>query len=173
MPERDPALLEQLEGLAKGSFEGVVYRVVWRDRSAVQGSSAGRGRWNDPDRAFEILNTSLERDGAAVEFEAFWSLFEQRPDREASNWKLSLRLRRVVELGFEELEQLGVEKAGYRGREYARTQEISDALNCLGCDGLIVPSARYEGKNLIVFMGNLDEDCFVEELESIEYSWPD
>ena len=34
-----------------------------------------------------------------------------------------------------------------------------------------MPSARYGGKNLIVFMENLDEDCFVEEVEPIEFSW--
>lgn len=171
MPKRDPELLERLEGLAKRPFEGVAHRVVWRNRSAVQGSSAGRGRWNDPDGDFEILNTSLVRDGAAAEFEAFWSLFEQWPDRRASNWELRLRLKRVVELGFEELEQLGVGKADYGAREYARTQEISDAFNHLGCDGLIVPSARYEGKNLIVFMQNLDKDCVVNAVESVEFSW--
>ena len=78
MTQHDPDLLERLEALDRGAFEGVAYRVVWWDRSAVQGSSGSGGRWNDPARRFEILNTSLERDGAAAEFEAFWSLFEQR-----------------------------------------------------------------------------------------------
>ena len=173
MPQRDPDLLERLEGLAKGAFEGIAYRVVWRDRSAVQGSNVSRGRWNDPDWRFEILNTSLSPDGAAAEFEAFWSLFEQRPNRRASNWKLRLRLKRVVELGFEELEQLGVGRAGFGARGYARTQEISAALNYLACDGLIAPSARYEGKNLIVFTENLDKDCVLEAVESVEFSWRD
>ena len=121
MQARDPDLLERLEGLTKGPFDGVAYRVVWRDRSAVQGSSSGRSRWNDPEQQFEVLNTSLARDGAAAEFGAFRSLFEQRPDKRASNWKLRLRLKRVVELGFEELgfeelEQLGVKSAGYGAR---------------------------------------------------------
>lgn len=173
MTQRDPDLLERLKGLDKGAFEGVAYRVVWSDRSAVQGSSGSGGRWNDPARRFEILNTSLERDGAAAEFEAFWSLFEQRPDRRASSWKLKLRLKRVVELGFEELERLGIGRGDFGGREYARTQEIAEALNRLACDGLIVPSARYEGKNLIVFTENLDKDCVVEAVESVEFSWRD
>ncbi len=118
MTQRDPDLLERLEGLDRRAFEGVAYRVVWRDRSAVQGSSGSGGRWNDPARRFKILNTSLERNGAAAEFEAFWSLFEQRPDRRASIWKLKLRLKRVVELGFEEWERLGVGRADFGGREY-------------------------------------------------------
>ena len=52
MLKRDPELLERLAGLAKMPFEGVAHRVVWRNRSTVQGSSGGRGRWNDPNGAF-------------------------------------------------------------------------------------------------------------------------
>ncbi len=47
------------------------------------------------------------------------------------------------------------------------------AFERLACDGLIVPSARYEGRNLIVFTENLDKDCVVEAVESVEFSWPD
>ena len=100
MLERDPDLLEYLEGCRQRRFDGFVSRVVWADRSAVQGSNGGRGRWNSPDCQFEVLNTSLEAEGADAEFEAFWSLFEQRPDRRALNWKLRVRLTRVVALGF-------------------------------------------------------------------------
>ena len=82
-------------------------------------------------------------------------------------------LARVVTLDFEELEQLGVGPAAYGNRDYARTQEISDGVNYLGCDGLIVPSARYDGDNLVVYMQNLERDCFLEEVESRQFQWPD
>ena len=173
MLERDPDLLEQLEGCAERPFEGTVYRVVWADGSPVQGSTVARGRWNSPDGGFEVLHTSLQSDGAGTEFEAFWSLFEQRPDRPALNWKLRVRLRRVVELEFEQLAELGVPQAEYEGRDYSRTQEISDALSYLGCDGLIVPSARHDGRNLILFMNNLGKDCFVHEDEASAFAWSD
>ena len=70
-----------------------------------------------------------------------------------------------------ELERLGVGQADYRSRDYSRTQEIADGLNYLGCDGLIVPSARYDCKNLIVYIQNLEKDCFVEEDESRVFWW--
>lgn len=171
MLERDPELLAYLEGCRHGRFDGIANRVVWADGSPIQGSSSARGRWNSPEGQFEILNTSLAADGADAEFEAFWSLFEQRPDRRALNWKLQVRLWRVVELGFEELGQLGVRQTDYRRRNYSRTQEISDGLNYLGCDGLIVPSARYDCNNLIVYMQNLSRDCILEEVESKEFLW--
>jgi len=173
MLERDPGLLEQLEDCPQGTLEGVTNRVVWADRSPVQGSNGKRGRWNSPDGDFEILNTSLLAEGADAEFESFWSLFEQRPDRKALNWKLKVRLKRVVELSFEDLERLGVRQADYQDRNYSRTQEISDGLNYLGCDGLIVPSARYDCKNLIIYTQNLDKDSFVDEVEWKEFQWSD
>ena len=140
-------------------------------RSPIQGSSGARGRRNSLDCQFEVLNTSLVAEGASAEIEAFWSLFEQRPDRQALNWKLRVRLKRVAEMDYEELERLGVSLAKYPSLDYSRTQEISDGLNCLGCDGLIVPSARYDCKSLIILVQNLDKDCFVEEEESREFRW--
>lgn len=78
---------------------------------------------------------------------------------------------RVVELGAEELGKLGAGPTIYRSRDYSRTQEISDGLNYLGCDGLIAPSARYDCNNLIVYMQNLDKECVLEEIESSEFLW--
>lgn len=173
MLERDPDLLERVEACVQQMFEGTAHRVVWADASPVQGSSVARGRWNSPNSGFEVLNTSLDGDGAAAEFEAFWSLFEQRPNRVALNWTLRVKLERVVELNFTQLEQLSVRQADYEGRDYARTQEISDALNYLGCDGLIVPSAHHEDKNLIIYMQNLGPGCFVEEEQPSTFAWQD
>ena len=173
MLERDPDLLEYLEGCRQSRFDGFVSRVVWADRSPVLGSNGGRGRWNSPDCQFEVLNTSLEAEGADAEFEAFWSLFEQRPDRRALNWKLRVRLTRVVALDFEKLKQLGIGPAVYGARDYSRTQEISDGVKYLGCNGLIAPSARYDCNNLVIYMQNLEKDCFLEEVESREFRWSD
>ena len=173
MLERDPDLLEALESYAQEPFRGNAYRVVWSDRSPVRGTNGKRGRWNSPDGDFEILNTSLMAEGANAEFEAFWSLFEQRPDREALSWTLTIRLKRVVRLTFDDLETLGVRRSDYRSRDYSRTREIADALCYLGCDGLIVPSARHDCENLVVFMQNLDAECVVDEEESAEFSWSD
>ena len=39
--------------------------------------------------------------------------------------------------------------------------------------GLVVPSARYDCRNFVVYMQNLDKDCFVEEEGWSEFSWSD
>lgn len=173
MLKRDPDLLERLEECAQRPFNGIVHRVVWADGSPLQGSSLARGRWNSPDGRFEVLNTSLEAEGAGAEFEAFWSLFEQRPDKAALIWKLRVQLRQIVELDFDLLAELGVQRSAYVSRRYARTQEISDGLNYLGCDGVIVPSARHDGRNLVVYMQNLHRESSVEEDGSLAFLWSD
>lgn len=171
MLERDPGLLEQLEGHVQRPYDGSAYRVVWVNTRPVQGSIGKRGRWSSPEGQFECLNTSLMPEGADAEFEAFWSLFEQRPDREALNWELRVKLKKVVELNFEDLGILGVNQTDYQNRDYSRTQEIADALNYLGCDGLIVPSARHDCKNLIIFTQNLDRGCIIDEIRSRDFQW--
>lgn len=171
MLERDPELLDRLESCVQEPFEGTVYRVVWANSSPLQGSSVSMGRWNSPNSKFEVLNTSFVSQGATAEFKAFWTLFEYRPDRPAVSWKVRVQLNRVVELDAAQLAELGVDQAKYKDRDYSRTQEISDALNYLGCEGLIVPSARYDCKNLIVYMQNLNSECIVEEDESRQFSW--
>ena len=111
MLERDPEALERLEGCAQRPFEDRYS--AWRGpmpvlrRGAASPVAAGIVRA----AVSEVLNTSLASECAAAEFEAFWSLFEQRPDRPALNWTVKVRLRRVVELDFGQLEQLGVHRS--------------------------------------------------------------
>ena len=52
MLERDPDLLEYLEGCCHRRFDGFVNRVVWADRSPIQGSNSGRGRMQNLERNY-------------------------------------------------------------------------------------------------------------------------
>lgn len=168
---RDPELLEFLEGIDARPWSGFAYRVVWQESNPALGSSGKRGRWSSPRGEFEILYTSLEKSGAEAEFEAFWTLFEQRPDRTALTHCLRISLNKVIHLDIETLDSLGVPKAGYEGRHYSRTQEIADAVNFLGCDALISPSARYPCDNVTIFFQNLSHDFELESVKSSKFIW--
>lgn len=165
---RDPALLELLEAVKAQPLAEEVYRVVWAKSEPTRGSSGKWGRWSSEFGEFEVLYTSVEPSGAEAEFEAFWSLFEQRPDRLAETHTLSIRLRKVIHLDFPTLETLGVKEATYQERDYSRTHVIADAINFLEYDGLISPSARHPCNNLTVFFQNISKDDF--ELKSIAKS---
>ena len=59
----------------------------------------------------------------------------------------------------------------YSALDYSRTQAIGDAAHFLGFDGLIVPSARCESLNLILFMDriDLDEELAVTAPEPVDW----
>jgi hypothetical protein len=168
---RDPELLEALETIGIQPWSGIVYRVAWVGREPTQGSSGRSGRWSSPRGEFEILFTSLEQLGAEAEFEAFWMLFEQRPDRPASTHSLRVRLSKVIHLDYGMLENLGVAEENYEGRDYRRTQKIADAINFLEYDALISPSARYSCDNATIFFQNFSRGFELEPVESRDFAW--
>jgi len=57
-------------------------------------------------------------------------------------------------MGF--MQRIGVDIDKYRSREYGRTQEIADAALFLGFSALVVPSARWECPNLVVFTEKIE-----------------
>ena len=71
------------------------------------------------------------------------------------------------------LEALGVSTDRYAAINYEKTQEIGDAVAFLGCDGLLVPSARWPCENLVLFPENLERglDRKLNLLRSDECDW--
>ncbi len=155
---RDAALLDALEASTAIEFEGAIWRVVRRGRDPVLGSSPG-GRWDDG--TFDVLYTSLERDGALAEM--YFHLMRGQPifpsQMEFRLYELSVALRRVLQLvDTASLEALGLVAPKFgsleyerKQEEYPRMQEIGEAAHFLEFDGLVVPSARWTCQNLVVF----------------------
>lgn len=148
----DRALLDALEDLDSAAFSGAVWRVARKGRDPVRGSAAG-GRWS-PTGDFEVLYTSLEREGALAEIgfrlslEPVWpSRMEHEIHRVEAELDRALRLADVAELA-----SLGVDVARFASFDYASTQAVAAAAHFLEFDGLLVPSARHSSHNLVVFM---------------------
>lgn len=150
-PLHDRAVLDALEAIDPERFRGEVWRVAVKGREALRGSTAP-GRWS-PSAGFEVLYTSLERDGALGEIgyrlslEPIWpSRLEHEVHRIEVETERSLRFADV-----ESLAPLGVEIARYRTFEYEATRAIAAAAYFLEFDSLIVPSARFDCANLVIF----------------------
>lgn len=62
-PVHDRSILDALEAIDPKRFAGEVWRVTRKGREALRGSTAN-GRWSPSGGEFEVLYTSLERDGA-------------------------------------------------------------------------------------------------------------
>ena len=78
---------------------------------------------------------------------------------------------KVVTLTIDNLASLGVDPKHYGSRDYFLTQQIGTALEHLGADGLIAPSARFNCNNLMIFttQHNLDETLEVTSHEEVEW----
>lgn len=165
----DRELLDALEEIGSKQFDKFVWRVVRDGREPLQGYPAG-GRW-DPRGEFEVLYTSLEPTGALVEVHYHLSRAPVFPSM--ARYKLhqiSARAEKVLHLDIQSLEFLGVEKAHYASSNYERTQAIGAAAYFLGFDGILVPSARTDGSNLVLFLDRIDPGN-LEVLKSEDVDW--
>jgi hypothetical protein len=154
---RDLDLLDALEACPRQKFVGKTWRIVREGRDPLLGA-ASKSRWCDG--AFDVLYTSLERDGALAEIHAFLSLQPVFPSK--ISWRdheiATATERTLVFADLAALGRVGVEAATYRERDYTRTQAIADAAFFLGFDGLIAPSARWACQNLVLFTDRLAPD---------------
>jgi RES domain-containing protein len=168
---RDPALLDRLSEFPTGTFDGDVYRVTRRSLDPLAPSTAG-GRWA-PRGGVAVLYTSLERDGALAEISFHWGQLTPLPSKPAVLNRLGIVTQKTLRLILASLEALGVTGDEYATVNYARTQEIGDAIAFLECDGVLVPSARWRCDNLVLFPDNhaLNPPNRLEVLDSEECDW--
>jgi hypothetical protein len=147
----DRIILDALEALDPEPFDGNVWRVTRAGREPTRGAAA-HGRWS-PSGEFEVLYTSLVRNGALAEIGYRLSLQPVWPSRiEHEIHTISIRTERNLRFpDVASLAPFGVDAARYRSFDYSATQAIAAAANFLGFDGLIVPNARFACANLVIF----------------------
>jgi hypothetical protein len=147
----DRVILDALEALDPELFDGTVWRVTRKGKEPTRGAAAD-GRWSASGE-FEVLYTSLERDGALAEIGYRLSLEPVWPSRiEHELHAIRVEAERVLRFpDLPSLEPFGVDVARYRTFEYTATRALAAAAQFLEFDGLIVPNARYDCANLVVF----------------------
>jgi RES domain-containing protein len=165
-PARDKLLLDAVEAMPIISFSGTVWRVVRVDRDPLTCSAAG-GRWDD--QTFDVLYTSTKADGAVAELYYHLTAGQPVPPSKAHYKLYDLRVSLTAcmpirSLG--DLTALGVRTNSFgqlsyaeRQQEYPRSQEVAEAAYFLGRDGMIIPSARGEHPNLVLFCDHVRPEC--------------
>ncbi len=153
----DRIILDALEALDPEPFDGTVWRVTRAGREPMRGAAA-HGRWS-PSGEFEVLYTSLMREGALAEIGYRLSLQPVWPSRiEHEVHTISVQTERNLRFAdAPSLAPFGVDPARYRAFDYSATQAIAAAANFLGFDGLIVPNARFACGNLVIFTERAQE----------------
>lgn len=168
---RDLKLLDAIDSFRRAPFSRTVWRATRKGRDPLQGSRS-RSRWcND---TFDVLYTSLERDGAVAEI---FSLLSSQPVFPSKIRpivsRISVAVKKVLRLeDLSTLERLGVDTMRYRERVYQRTQEIADGAYFLGFQGLLAPSARWNCQSLVLFTDRISpEEIAVEHREDQPIDW--
>jgi RES domain-containing protein len=150
----DTDLVRKLESLPTSAFKGTVFRATRAGQDPLAPSIQG-GRWAPP-KDVSVLYTSLEREGAIAEVVYHWSLLTPLPSKPMVVHQVAASAQKSLRLIEAQLPDLGVDMASYKSLNYRRTQEIGAAVDFLGCDGLMVPSARWNSENVVLFMNQHD-----------------
>ena len=170
----DRSLLDRLSQIRPERFQGEAFRATGKSVNPIAPSLNG-GRWALPpggDVGAFVLYTSLQKEGALAEVCSF--LAQLTPIPKARNLKvarLAVTASHVARLTWQQMSALGIDAERYGERDYGRTQEIGAAFAFLEFDGLIVPSARWNCDNLVLFTGNhaLSETLEVRDIEEVEW----
>ena len=151
-PVHDRPILDAIEAIDPERFAGEAWRVTRKGRDPLRGSAAD-GRWSPGGGELEVLYTSLERDGALAEIGYRLSLEPVWPSRIAHELHLiAIETQRTLKFAnLEDLAPLGFEIGRYHTFEYQATQATAAAGYFLEFDSLIVPSARFDCANLVIF----------------------
>ncbi len=165
----DPALLSQLEALDTKPFDGEVFRTTRVSLDPLAASTSG-GRWA-PREQPSVLYTSLSREGALAEISYHWGQLTPLPSKPVMVHRLGVSAERTLRLLQGNLEILDVDIERYPSRSYQRTQEIGAAVAFLGFDGLLVPCARWDCENLVLFTENHALTSKLEIISSEEVDW--
>lgn len=175
---RDVQLLDALDSSPREPFEGEAWRIVRDGRDPLQGYPVG-ARWDPPD-GFDVIYTALHPDGARAEVFFHLSRAPVFPSRTVFLLhRIAVVTQRTLRLTDKSgLAALGVDMERFAEIDYrnlpTRTQEIGDAAYFLGFDSMIVPSARAENDNLVLFVDrlNIDRDLAVRESTTVDWhSW--
>lgn len=166
----DPELLNVIDALNGQDFEGDIWRVTWAARNPLAGN-AGGGRWS-PDGRFEALYTSLEVNGALAEVYYHLSLAPVMSSSHMLLNHMKVTLPNVLVLDIAQLVALGIEDPLASRLDYSRSQAIGEAAYMMDYLGMIVPSARWDCNNLVLFVDRIDLNEHVTTLDASDVDWP-
>lgn len=171
MRVRDPNLLDAVESYGNQLFTGSLYRVVRHGRDPLLGGRS-RGRWDAG--MYDVLYTSLDRDGAIAEMEFQIRNQPVPPNRLIMElYRIPASLTRVFRVeSVSGLSTFGIDPHRYNETYYEAAQLLGDAVAFLNYDALIAPNARWDCLNATIIIENLDEGSLgvAEFIEVVDFS---
>lgn len=158
----DPGLLDQIERLGTERFDRHVWRHMFNEFPPELANTRG-ARWNPSGTS--AIYTSLEADTALAEAQHAIDSQPLRPrPRRRVLYELHVTLDTVVNLTEDRYKQVGLTEADLISDDFDACQRVGGAVAWLGYDGLLVPSARAAGGNVVILVDNLAADSIFEQI---------
>ena len=159
----DRQIIDALEKLRPAPWKGIVFRHMFGnfppERENVRGA-----RWNPPETP--AIYASLNRETAIAEADYYVNLQPLRPRAVRKIYRIQISLNSVLDLSdWSNLDLLGLEKDSFASDDHINCQLVGGAVEWLRHDGMLVPSARASGTNLVVFPNRQKSDYEFKPLD--------
>ena len=163
----DPGVLDALQALDASAWKDRVFRHMLGSWPPDRENSRG-ARWNPPE--VRAIYTSLQRETAVTEGDYAINSQPVLSTITRTIYTLEVSLSSVVQLlDWGLLTTLGLTQEQFGLYDYTICQHLGGAIEWLGHDGAIVPSARaVGGTNLVIFPNRQRADYRFETIESEE-----
>lgn len=168
MTIHDPDLLDAIERLGCEALDGVtLWRHMFNDNPPELSNTRG-ARWNPAGLA--AIYTSEDRETAIAEGQHAIDMQPLRPRARRFVYELRVSAQKVLRIDSDDFASLGVDPTDLLSTEFAACQRVGAHAAFLGYDALIVPSARADGSNVVIFVNELAADALFERVgrEEIE-----
>jgi len=163
-PAPDAAIAARLAGFGAAAWSGEVWRHTFANNAPERRNVRG-ARWNPPD--VEALYVSLDRATAIAEADYLIEAQPLRPRAKRTIHRLRISLQNVVDLtDRHRLSSLGVDDEALSSDYHEACQAVGAVAAFLHLDGMIVPSARSPGHNIVIMFARPDSVPEVEVVES-------
>jgi RES domain-containing protein len=160
MTIHDPALLDLLEAQPIRPWQSPVWRHMFNDYPPDRINTGG-ARWNPP--GVGAIYTAVTRETALAEGQHAIDVQPHRTFAQRVLYEVRVDVRSLIDLtDLNLLAQLGVTPAELVSDDFTACQRVGGATAWLGMDGILVPSARSAGENLVLLIG---EGAVGDELE--------
>ena len=155
-------IIQSIERLTTEPFFGVVYRHMFGDLDPFLENRRG-ARWNPPE--IPAIYTSLEKETALAESEYQISMEPFRPKAKRVIYKFEISLKSVLIADtIDIIKEIGFDITSMEDLKISECQRIGGAVDGLDHDGLLVPSARSEGKNLVIYTNKTAVDLSMKKI---------
>lgn len=168
MSTYDPRLLDAIEGMPEEDWRGRVWRHMFNDYTPDRVNTLG-ARWNPA--GVGAIYTALDRSTALAEGQHAIDVQPRRTYARRVLYQVEVSVPKLVNLTAPgALRAVGLTMDDVSADDHTACQRVGGAVAWLERGGLIVPSARAAGENLVILVGgaSLYGDLVIVTQEVVE-----